>query len=166
MKLTELAIDTKTEVEGVWMDYPGYPGVRLRTARAWNPEFDAEFARLIGEWRENNPGTEDIPEEDQEDIIFLCTVRKAFIDWEGIEDEKGEPIVYSPEVGEEVFRQDEYKHLLAFWSRMTLRRESFRAKALVTAGKKSRTSSRGKSGGAASNGTSRRGMRKTATLAN
>lgn len=164
MRLDQLAIDIEKERDGVWIRYPGSE-LELLTARAWNPDFEAEFSRLVRE-----RGGADLSDEDQEEILYQCTVRHSFKDWRSVdgsdvEDAEGNAQPYSAEFGAALFRKPEYGHLFRFWSTVAMNRDHYLAASVEKSGKKSRTSTTGSASSRLGKDSSSNGVEKTETLA-
>lgn len=112
----DLVTNETAENEGVWKDYES--GSRLLLARLTNENAQKARMAAYNEWRallerKNADGTS--TEEAQakmEEIDAEVIAKHVLKDWEGIEDDEGNPVPYTPEVGEEYlnlskdFRQD------------------------------------------------------------
>ena len=110
MKLSSLATDEKLSTEGVWVDY--VDGARLLVARTGNKHFRdycrARFGKVGRTFRaeelltqKNKNGTTSR----EEAIVREGVAKHVLRDWEGIEDDDGNPLPYTPEQGLEAFEK-------------------------------------------------------------
>lgn len=101
MKLSKFKTDKSMETEGVWVDVAD--GLRLKVARIGNPAYKTHIRRL------GKPHVNMIRHANQAvdlDVMDALTVKamaaNVLLDWEGLEDEDGNPIPYSVKKAEEL----------------------------------------------------------------
>lgn len=136
MKLSNLRLDPKSSVEGVWIDY--IRGTRLLIARYDNREMSAfrrgkalEYAHLFNNVEENR---EEALEKSME-IDVEAVARFGLLDWEGFTDDEGNPEKYTPELGIEILSNDEYEEFRDFVYRVSQNNEIYRAQSEAAAAK-------------------------------
>lgn len=107
MKLKELRIDSEAKENGIWIDLPGFPGVRVKTrasdALPYRRFVQEQVRRLTRGMRRG-----DISLEESDRIDRQALARHSLIDWSGVEDDDGRPIPFSSEAAERFFADPDY----------------------------------------------------------
>jgi hypothetical protein len=94
--------DRDAEKEGIWLAYPN--GIKFLIARAGgsNNTYKRELSKALRPHRRMiDQGRMDPDESDR--ILRRVYAKTILLDWEGIKDEKGKAIPYSPQAGEDFF---------------------------------------------------------------
>ena len=94
MKITQFRTDPKKEQEGVWIDIGD--GGRLLIARLGNRKYQARQRELIKP-HVRAVRTGSLPIEKQLEILLRNYSENVLMGWEGIQDEAGVDVPYSPE---------------------------------------------------------------------
>lgn len=124
-KLGVLKCDRQKSEQGVWV--PWILGMRLKIARFGNPKFkayvknhgkDQKWLAKIGALE----GNEDV----LEDVFSDALAHTVLLDWENVEDDNGNPIPYTPEIGAKYLRDPDYYELTEFVAMVSRDRETFR----------------------------------------
>ena len=101
MKIEDISVDTKLVEEGAWVsDIPELEGVRLKCRGSDNKDWRRMAARLVNAV----PRAKRTPNLDpvESDRINAVLIRECgLLDWEGFEDNDGNPIPYSKKKAEE-----------------------------------------------------------------
>ena len=99
MKLSSIKINGKAIEEGAWIDgIPELEGVRFRVRGMNNTAHRRLQAKLIREIpRERR--LNGIDPADADAVDAECLARTVLLDWDGVDDDEGKPIVYDPEIG-------------------------------------------------------------------
>lgn len=104
-KLSKVAVNPELEVNGVWT--PWFDDARVKIARHNNPRFIQKIQDLILEHRATNGDTK--PNSDQiTQMTKIAAAHALLVDWENVEDDDGNPIVYTPELGLALFSDPEH----------------------------------------------------------
>ena len=110
MTLNSLKSNLQTEIGGIWFDYPGTP-IRLKIARAGNIEFDKSFRKILKSSRVSIDSLETLDAIDLQKPVVAEHILK---DWEGVIEDVGVVIKYTPEKGLEMFNNDEFYSFYKF----------------------------------------------------
>lgn len=86
----------KKEEEGVWIAGPG--DTRYLVARSDNPEAEKLAKELMRPYRKLVRMGQ-MPKEKQEEISLSVLSRTILRDWDGVKDESGKAIAYTPDAG-------------------------------------------------------------------
>lgn len=124
-KLSDYRRDLKAVEEGVWIPFAA--GIRLKIARYGNTRFQ-EFAVKHGKpfiGADLAEGSKDL-----EETVIHAVAHYILLDWENVEDDDGELIEYSSDIGFEYLNNPEYEELLLFIIRASKRNDIFRTKAI------------------------------------
>ena len=107
-KIGALRIDTKTANEGRWVEYPEVPGMRFKIARYGNAAFKRAVDKIMRPVRSvvSTMSTERLTE-----MQWPAVARHVLVGWDGIEDDDGNEIPYSPQKAEEFLRDERYAAL-------------------------------------------------------
>lgn len=136
-----LKIDPQAEVEGVWIDFDGFPGVRLKIARNNNLKHRRWMQEEMRPMLRRYGGADKIPLEEMESISRKGRAQFILLDWDGVDEEEGKPLPYSYEKGLEYLST--MPDLDEFVASKSLEFENFRAKQVEDEQKNSVTSSAG-----------------------
>ena len=120
--ITRFKTDETLEKEGVWVDAGG--GLRLKVARSSNYNYEEDLRKLGKPYvRQIRLGTVD--NETIEKISIKAFAKHVLKDWENLEDEKGNEILYSPAKAEELLLEyrDFYKLVQEFAQEQDLYRQ-------------------------------------------
>ena len=98
--LSTLKTDPEKEERGIWVDWAH--GMRLKIAHVSTPRYQAASLKLF---RRASPLPD--PEDDHAFKLLAvpATARHILLDWENVDDEEGNPLPYTPEVGERYLRE-------------------------------------------------------------
>ncbi|MHC5053640.1 MAG: hypothetical protein ACYTKD_02860 [Planctomycetota bacterium] len=113
-KLPIIRSDVEKEREGVWVTHPF--GFEFKIARMGNAEYRKAAAalltpELVREARVKGPGaTAEAAAQQTPGLV----ARHILKDWRNVEGDDGEPIPYTPEVGERILSDPGYHDLLEF----------------------------------------------------
>ncbi|WLA80281.1 hypothetical protein [Bradyrhizobium elkanii] len=109
MKIEDIAVDTKLVEEGAWVsDIPELEGVRLKCRGSDNKDWRRMSQHLVNAV----PRKKRIPLLDpaEQDRINAIVVRECgLLDWEGIEDNDGNPVLYSKKKAEEYLQVKKFR---------------------------------------------------------
>src|SRR5262245_12290538 len=110
MKLGELTVDPNRVENGAWVsDIPELQGLRLKVRGNNNADWRRLQARLLDAVpRKKRMGGRVDPEE-QDRIISSCLLSTCLLDWEGLEDEEGQPIPFSKQMAQKLLTEPEYR---------------------------------------------------------
>lgn len=119
--------DKTAEAEGAWVALD--EGLRVKIVRANHPEARKMRRRLEKPYQ----AMREVPEAAQEKITTQIIARVILKDWEGVTDEKGKAIPFSPDAAEKVFEQfpDFRDEVIA----LSLQRDTFKAEVVEEAAK-------------------------------
>lgn len=117
MKLSTIRQDPDAAQEGVWVEFEG--GARLLVARMPNPAYERAMRRLGRPYRREFRAARFQPEklEGNPELIRVqkqAVAETVLLGWEGIENEDGSPLPYTPEKGLELFLDPAYDILWRF----------------------------------------------------
>ena len=110
MRMSELAVDADRQENGAWVDdIPEVQGLRLKVRGSLNADWRRLQARLTDAVpRKKKPGGRLDPDE-QDKIISSCLLSCCLLDWEGLEDDEGKPILYSKQMAQKLLNEPEYR---------------------------------------------------------
>ena len=101
--LGDFATDKDLEIEGVWVKISDEVMIKIRRAGGSNKAYDREVSRLSRPFKQQlQRGTLD-NEEAALKIIRPAFIRTVVLDWEGIKDEHGKDLPFSPQACTELF---------------------------------------------------------------
>ena len=106
-KLSALRVDSELSEEGRWGDYE--LGIRLRIARHNNSRYQSYFMKLL---RDNPEVQEDT--DSFGNLLKVAVGRTILRDWEGVEDDEGNEMKFSEDVGEKILTDPGYQDLYQF----------------------------------------------------
>ena len=131
-RIDAIRADLDKESKGVWVPYE--LGIELKVARLGNPAYQAVLTSLVNA-RKALLGCLELSADQRADVQKQAVARTVLMDWRGIEDEQGNPVLYSPEKALEWFRDPELWRLYTFILMVALEEERFRKTVLETAAK-------------------------------
>ena len=129
MKLRTFKADSAQDIEGVWEDIPGEGDekpLRLKVARTNNPKFIAaqrHFGRSLVRQLRTSLGFAKA-----EEITFRAYARAILVDWEGLEDDDGNPVPYSEKMAYEIMSK--HREFFTLVQGLADDRERFREEAV------------------------------------
>lgn len=109
MKLSQLAVDTGKSEDGVWFEYPHFEGVSFLIARMGNSSFSdylQKHRKLSRTLRSDS--------EMMDTLTKKAVAETVLLNWRGIEDDNGEPLQYTPEIGFETFQNESMQPVYSF----------------------------------------------------
>lgn len=95
MKLSEMMVDKKAQEEGEWVDWRD--GVRVKVRSAETAAYSKLHEKLQKPYANILRHGGRIPREKTEEILIQCLAECVLVDWDGIIDDDGKPIKYTPE---------------------------------------------------------------------
>ena len=121
MKLSQLQVDVDLATGGTWCDFAR--GVRFLIASTGSHKF--KRARFLAE---DDPSDRD-PNALYNKSMLRAIAEHVWLGWEGLDDEDGKPIPYSPEKAYEILCNPGYFQVLDFVLAKAQDVEQFKAKA-------------------------------------
>lgn len=114
MKLSNRAVDTTLEVEGVWV--PWFEDATILVARHNNPRYIQRIGKLFEELRMQKGTNYKPTQEDLEMVARKAASECLLLGWNGVTDDDGSYISYTSELGFTLFNdpshQDFYRLVL------------------------------------------------------
>lgn len=111
MKLSEIRTNINLEENGVWVDF--IEGLRVKIAslncKAYTRACDKVLKPHTRRIRDGMLSTDE-----RLKLVSPIVARYIVLDWEGLEDECGTPIPYSPEKAEEIFADPSLREFYSF----------------------------------------------------
>ena len=99
MKLNQIKKVQQNIEKGGWVsDLPNLPGVSVKVRGLFNSEASKMFAEARATMNEDEFKDPDV--QDALDVRLLAET--VLVDWDGIDDDDGEPLEYSKEIAEEL----------------------------------------------------------------
>lgn len=100
MKISSIKIDTAKVEAGIWIgDIPDFEGVRLKVRPSNNPDFRQLYGQLVETTPRNKKRGGVIKDFDTKLAIGArCLADTVLMDWEGFEDDAGQPLPYSADM--------------------------------------------------------------------
>ena len=126
MELSALRVDPSKSLDGTWIDYMF--GTRLLVARFDNKKMQTYKTGRIMEHKDLFKDIEKNQEEAMrvsEEIDVECLAHFVLLDWEGFS-KGGEPLAYTPELGIEIFSDENYSEFRDFVRRVAQNTENYR----------------------------------------
>lgn len=128
--LSSRRFDPELEVEGRWLeDYRGL-GFDLLVARWNNPEHRRVLAELAQEAREALSVGEEITTERWREITGVAMARTIWVGARHLEDDDGEPLEYTPELGAEYLNSLSFTELREDIAAFAMEDEAYIARAV------------------------------------
>lgn len=110
MRFTEQATDPQLEAEGVWVEVQ--EGVRLCVARIGHPAYE-QYVRRISAPHRALLRSENPPAKLVERLVIDAMAHHVLKGWEGLEDEDGTPLAYTPENAKKVLSVRYWRDLVS-----------------------------------------------------
>lgn len=113
MQLSALESNGRALEEGRWFDYRD--GMRVKVAPIGSRSYDEEIQRLTRpQLRRRRAG--DLEQSDLTDLSMRAAAKHVLVDWDGLEDEHGAAVEYSPEKALQLFRANYrfYRDVMGF----------------------------------------------------
>lgn len=127
----------KVNDEGIWENYSG---ARLKIARAGSVEFLKAQEELEKPYRKKiDKGT--LGAKAKRDLNLRGLARAILVDWDGVEDEEGNAVAYTEDLGVSALRDD--PDLLEFVTEIALDNENYAVEKVAEIAKKSSKRSTG-----------------------
>jgi hypothetical protein len=111
MKLSQLRLDSDTEINGVWVDYA--EGIQFKIARLGNPAF-RRYMRKLGKPLRAQMRHDVLDDETLESLSKEAIAHTVLLDWRNVEDDRGQPLEYTPAIGQKVLEDSEYADIYNF----------------------------------------------------
>lgn len=124
-KLSATKIDSNAEIDGIWTTYD--LGIRLKIARLGNQKY-REYMRKIGRPHQLQIQHGTLDDATMETLSREAVAHTILLDWENVEDEDGNALKYTPELGEELFKDTAYYDMLQFVVAFASKTENYRAR--------------------------------------
>jgi len=145
MKINQrFATDKAAEEGGVWVEIG--EGAAVKVARFGNDRHQAALDRLRKPYRNILRAGGEIPADRHTEIAIEAMADALLLDWRGFENDDGSEVAYSREMA--VWFLTELKDFRNQIAALAMEVESYRASALETAAKNSKSGSSGRSGSA------------------
>lgn len=111
MKLSEIAVDLDKEREGEWVPIPSLRGVELKVRGIRNNDYRQALQQSLRKLQRKY-GDQPIPVQVQDKMQARLLARHVLVDWSGItDDDTGKVVKYTPDLGEEVLADPQYRKL-------------------------------------------------------
>lgn len=110
LKLSSLKYDTELAENGVWV--PVGDGARIKVAKSGNRKHRQLVQQLRRPYRSYELAGKDLPEDIQRDIAVKATASTILLGWEGIQDDKGKDIPFTPENVKEALMVDGFMSMV------------------------------------------------------
>ena len=107
MKLSDLKTEPRAEAEGVAVEI--LPGLVVTVRSTATPAYRNAQARLLRPLARVVAAGMPIPAERQDEITARLLAEEVVVDWEGVADDAGQPIPFSPARAFEIFRDPAYR---------------------------------------------------------
>ena len=104
-------INLKSETEGKWFELALIDGVKVKVARAGNPNYKKALKRLYKPYTQKLRKGQDIAQEIEDRIQIDLLIQTLLKDWSGMPGEKGAEIAYSEDLARELLTDPELKEL-------------------------------------------------------
>lgn len=107
----QYATDLKAETEGVWFPLAMFNGVKVKVARAGNPNYKKVLRKLYKPYTKTMRKGVDLAPEVEERIQTDLLVDTLLLDWRGMPGENGEEVPFSKDLARELVTDPELKEL-------------------------------------------------------
>jgi hypothetical protein len=110
MKMKDVAVDSARAEAGDWVDeIQDMEGLRIKSRGSQNRDWRRLQSKLIQAVprKKRMNGTLDPEEADR--ITSLCLLNTGVLDWDGLEDDDGNPIPYSRDMAEKLLTDPDYR---------------------------------------------------------
>jgi hypothetical protein len=110
MKISELEVDPKMIEEGKWVsNIPELTGVRLKVRGANNKDWRRMAQRLINAVPRKLRANGILDPDEADRISATILLMTGLLDWEGIEDDTGQPIPYDKKKAAQYLAGDRFR---------------------------------------------------------
>lgn len=110
MKMSELAVDADRQENGAWVDdIPEMEGLRLKVRGSNNADWRRLQARLIDAVPRKKRIGGRLDPDVQDSIMSSCLLNCCLLDWDGLEDDDGNTILYDKKMAEKLLKEPEYR---------------------------------------------------------
>jgi hypothetical protein len=92
-----------SEVEGIWLEYPSGK-LKIKRAGGLNTEFQAAYARALRPYAEKGMTFEDIPKDEEHEIIATLYAENIALDWT-FKDRGGKVMKFTVERAKKLFME-------------------------------------------------------------
>lgn len=110
MKLSSLRLSDH-QTKGIWFVYQ--EGIEFLIARLGNREY-TKYLRAIGKPHSAQIRHDVLDDEVLEGLSREAIAHTVLLDWKNVEDDNGQPLKYTPAIGEKVLNDDEFDHIYKF----------------------------------------------------
>lgn len=109
MKISSIKQDPKKVETGIWIgDIPDFEGVRLKVRPANNPDFRQLYSQLVETTPRHLKRGGQVRDYDTKVAINArCLADTVLLDWEGFQDDEGNPLSYQPELAKQLLLDPE-----------------------------------------------------------
>lgn len=109
MKLSALKTDLAKAAAGVWIDkIPDMGELRLKVRPIGNPDYRRVYGQLVDSTpRSAKRGGQIVDHDVKADIAARCLADTILVDWEGLEDDDGGMVDYSPAIAKAILLDPE-----------------------------------------------------------
>ena len=98
MKLKEIKIDAAKADQGAWVgDIPEMGDLRLKVRGSGNADYRRRMQRLVDALPRQFKAGGRVDPDKMDQITTTCLLDDVLLDWEGIEDDAGNPLPFSKE---------------------------------------------------------------------
>jgi hypothetical protein len=110
MKLKDVAVDSGRAEEGAWVDnIPDMEGLRLKVRGSNNKDWRKLQQKLIQAIPRKRRMSGQLEPEDSDDITTKCLLNTSLLDWDGLDDDDGNPLPYSRETANKLMTDPDYR---------------------------------------------------------
>lgn len=109
MKISEGKVDGNKVENGAWVgDIPEMEGLRLKVRGQQNKDWRKLQTKLLNKVPRKKKLGGQLDQEEADRITRLLLLETSLLDWEGLEDDNGEPIPYTKEMAEKLLTDPDY----------------------------------------------------------
>lgn len=109
MKISDIAVDPKVTEEGGWVsNIPELEGVRLKCRGSGNKDWRRQAQALVNAVPRKKRTPYMDPEE-MDRINAVLILNHGLLDWEGIEDDAGQPVPYDKKKAAEYLKHEKFR---------------------------------------------------------
>jgi len=111
MKLSTTAVDSAIIEQGEWVDHPFIAGVKVKVRGTGNADFRRLSPKLT---RPYTPAQREdvLPVPDQDHMRVELIVETILLDWSGVEEDDGSPLIYSKERARQILSDPDLRIFL------------------------------------------------------
>jgi hypothetical protein len=126
MRLSELAADLDMEEAGVWVPYRDE--VEFKIAAASSKRAMSAYRKHLRPV-ERRIAAGNIKEDEAAVYVARFIARGLLLDWRGVDDDDGNPLAYTPALGEQVLTQPDMKYVRRFIQESAAEQDVFKTAA-------------------------------------